>query len=381
MTKDRGEYMKLSMPTGALQIAGIALLLILGLYFSQAPSKEDVMKTSVIETAKPKDNGAPYVSIAKPSTKENVIEITGTGSIVVRNSIDLVPQVSGRIVWVANSFRRGGSFKSNQRLLQIDPKDFELALAQAQADRQSAESNYQLTKAQSEAAISNYAILNPGIEVPPLVAKTPQLEQAKAQIAAAEAREEIAKLDLERTKFSLPFDGRVVDSQAEVGQLLNRGQKFGEAFDIKSIEALVPISPRDLESIQPAVGRTAKVRIGIQDFTAKIARVSPNLDERTRFAQLYLDIESVGNLYPGSFIDVTIEGPRLQNTILLPEAAEQINESVWTVSEGKLTKKQPKFINRNVTGIVVESFSLGEGVVLGTVPGAREGMAVTTEVN
>ena len=373
--------MKLSMPTGALQIAGIALLLILGLYFSQAPSKEDVMKTSVIETAKPKDAGAPYVSIAKPSTKENVIEITGTGSIVVRNSIDLVPQVSGRIVWVANSFRRGGSFKSNQRLLQIDPKDFELALAQAQADRQSAESNYQLTKAQSEAAISNYAILNPGIEVPPLVAKTPQLEQAKAQIAAAEAREEIAKLDLERTKFSLPFDGRVVDSQAEVGQLLNRGQKFGEAFDIKSIEALVPIAPRDLENIQPAVGRTAKVRIGIQDFTAKIARVSPNLDERTRFAQLYLDIESVGNLYPGSFIDVTIEGPRLQNTILLPEAAEQINESVWTVSEGKLTKKQPKFINRNVTGIVVESFSLGEGVVLGTVPGAREGMVVTTKVN
>ena len=177
------------------------------------------------------------------------------------------------------------------------------------------------------------------------------------------------------------FEGRVVDSQAEVGQLLNQGQKFGEAFDIKSIEALVPISPRDLENIQPAVGRTAKVRIGVQDFNAKIARVSPNLDERTRFAQLYLDIESVGNLYPGSFIDVTIEGPRLQNTVLLPEAAEQINESVWTVSDGKLTKKQPKFINRNVTGIVVESFSLGEGVVLGTVPGAREGMAVTTEVN
>ena len=78
---------------------------------------------------------------------------------------------------------------------------------------------------------------------------------------------------------------------------------------------------------------------------------------------------------------MTIEGPRLQNTVLLPEAAEQINESVWTVSDGKLIKKQPKFINRNITGIVVESFSLGEGVVLGTVPGAREGMAVTTEVN
>ena len=241
------------MPTGALQIAGIALLLILGLYFSQAPSKEEVMESSVIETAKPKKTDVPYVSIAKPSTKENVIEIAGTGSIVVRNSIDLQPQVSGRIVWVAKSFRRGGGFKSNQRLLQIDPKDFELALAQAQADRQSAESNYQLTKAQSEAAISNYAILNPGIEVPPVVAKRALLVHAYGQIDAGVARDGIAKLDLERTKFSLPFDGRVVDSQAEVGQLLNLGQKFGEAFDIKSIEALVPISPSDLANIQPAV--------------------------------------------------------------------------------------------------------------------------------
>ena len=184
---------------------------------------------------------------------------------------------------------------------------------------------------------------------------------------------------MERTRFSLPFDGRVVDSQAEVGQLLNQGQKFGEAFDIKSIEALVPISPRDLENIQPAIGRTAKVRIGIQDFTAKIAESHQNLDERTRFAQLYLDIESIGNLYPGSFIDVTIEGPKLQNTVLLPEAAEQINESVWTVSDGKLTKNSLNLLIGVVTGIVVESFSLGEGVVLGTVPGAREGMAVTTE--
>ena len=373
--------MKLPMPIGALQIAGIVLLLILGVYFSQAPSKEEVMKTSVIETAKPKDRSAPFVVIARPKIKDNVIEITGTGTIIVRNAIDLVPQVTGRIIWVAESFRTGGSFKSNQRLLQIDPKDFELALSQAKADRLSAESNFQLTKAQSEAAVSNYAILNPESEVPPLVAKTPQLEQAKAQIAAAKAREDIAKLDLERTRFSLPFNGRVVDSQAEIGQLLNRGQKFGEAFDIKSIEALVPISPRDLENIQPAIGRSAKVRIGAQDFSATVARVSPTLDERTRFAKLYLTIEMSGNLYPGSFIDVSIEGPRLENTILLPEAAEQINGSIWTVNEGKLIKKKPKFINRNMAGIVVENFPLGDGVVLGTIPGAKEGMTVQAKVN
>jgi len=373
--------MKLPTPKGLIQIAVIVFVTAIALYFSQAPSEEEAMANIGIEVGKPRSDSAPYVSITQPIIEENEIEVRGTGSIVVRNSVDLVTEVTGRVIWVAPSFKRGGSFKTNERLLQIDPKDFQLALAQAKADRQSAESNYQLTKAQSEAAIANYAILNPDAKVPPLVAKTPQLEQAQAQIAAALAREQIAQLDLSRTNFSLPFNGRVVDSQAEIGQLLNRGQKFGEAFDIESIEALVPISPKDLEILRPAVGRKAKVALGNTNFEAFVARVSPNLDERTRFAQLYLKLNNTNNLYPGSFIDVVVKGPKLQDTILLPEAAEQINESIWTVKDGKLTKVVPKFINRQIQGIIVENFNIEEGIVLGTVPGAKEGMAVTTEPN
>ena len=370
--------MKLPISRGVLQIAAIVLITLIAIYYSQAPSEEEAIENIGIKVGKPRGDSTPYVSIAMPKATENAIEVRGTGSIVVRNSVDLVTEVTGRVIWVAPSFRRGGSFKANERLLQIDPKDFQLALAQANADKLSAESNYQLTKAQSEAAISNYAILNPGVEVPPLVAKTPQLEQAQAQIAAASAREEIAQLDLSRTNFSLPFNGRVVDSQAEIGQLLNRGQRFGEAFDIESIEASVPISPKDLEILKPAVGRTAQVSLGKTTLQATVARVSPNLDERTRFAQLYLKLERTANLYPGSFIDVVVNGPTLKNTILLPESAEQINESIWVVKNKTLTKVTPNFINRQVQGIITDNFEIEDGIVLGTVPGAKEGMSVTT---
>ena len=374
--------MKLPISRGVLQIAAIVLITLIAIYYSQAPSEEEAMENIGIKVGKPSGDSTPYVSIAMPKATENAIEVRGTGSIVVRNSVDLVTEVTGRVIWVAPSFRRGGSFKANERLLQIDPKDFQLALAQANADKLSAESNYQLTKAQSEAAISNYAILNPGVEVPPLVAKTPQLEQAQAQIAAASAREEIAQLDLSRTNFSLPFNGRVVDSQAEIGQLLNRGQRFGEAFDIESVEASVPISPKDLEKLKPAVGRTAQVSLGNTTLQATVARVSPNLDERTRFAQLYLKLERTANLYPGSFIDVVVNGPTLKNTILLPESAEQINESIWIVKNKTLTKVTPNFINRQVQGIITDNFEIEDGIVLGTVPGAKEGMSVaTTEPN
>ena len=114
--------------------------------------------------------------------------------------------------------------------------------------------------------------------MPPLVAKTPQLEQAQAQISAAQAREDIARLALSRTTFTLPFDGRVVSSKAEQGLLLKDGQAFGEVFASDSIEALVPISPSHLQLISPALGRLAKLNIDGQEYTAQIVRVSTDLD-------------------------------------------------------------------------------------------------------
>lgn len=367
------------LPIGIIQIAVIGVVAVIAFYSAQAPSEEELLEASAIAIAPQSDNEAVYVSVAKLKPQDHFVEVRGTGSVVLRNSIDLVLQLSGRVVWVSETFRKGGSFEAGQNLLRIDPKDFELAVAQASADLLAAESNYQLVKAESEAAIANYAILHGEKDVPPLVAKTPQVEQAKAQIAAASAREQIALLDLMRTDFSLPFDGRVVDSQAEVGQFLNQGQKFGEVFDVASIEALVPISPRDLLSLKPAIGRRASLSLGDFQLQATIARVSPTLDERTRFAQIYLALENATDVYPGSFFNVVFEGPRLENTILLPEAAEQINESVWVVSDNKLKRSQPKFINRQTSGVIVESFDSGDGVVLGKVPGAKEGMMVKAE--
>ena len=367
------------LPIGIIQIVAIGVVAVIAFYSAQAPSEEELLEASVIVSAPQGNNDAVYVSVAQVGPQDHFLEVRGTGSVVVRNSIDLVLQLSGRVVWVSETFRKGGSIEAGQSLLRIDPKDFELAVAQAEADRFAAESNHQLVKAESEAAIANYAILHPGKDVPPLVAKTPQVDQAKAQIAAASAREQIALLDLMRTDFSLPFDGRVVDSQAEVGQFLNQGQKFGEVFDVASVEALVPISTDDLSILQPAIGRRARVSLGGFQLQATVARVSPNLDERTRFAQLYLTLENATGVLPGSFFNVVVEGPRLENTILLPEAAEQINRSVWVVSDNRLRRSQPRFINRQTSGVIVESFDSGDGVVLGTVAGAKEGMMVTTE--
>ena len=142
----------------------------------------------------------------------------------------------------------------------IDRRDFELAYDQAKADVATAVATLMLQRAEGDAAKANYALLNPGQAVPALVAKTPQIAQAVARLEAARSRLEVAALELERTAFSLAFDGRVTESSAEIGQVLSRGQSFGRAFAQDALEIVAPLAADDIKRLQPVLGRNATVR-------------------------------------------------------------------------------------------------------------------------
>jgi RND family efflux transporter MFP subunit len=359
---------------GSLQIVGILAFIGLAIAIAREPAAAE--RPGGGDPRARATSPAPFVTVVHPTQATNPVSVDTTGTIVVRNRIDLTPQITGRVASVAPALRAGGSFKAGETLLTIERRDFDLALTQAEADVDAARASLLLTRAESDAAISNYAILNPGKQAPPLVAKTPQIEQAKAAIAAAEARRDIAALDLERTAFSLPFDGRVVASTAEIGQLLNKGQSFGNAFAVEAVEAVVPISPADLAKLSPAVGRTAHVSFAGRTIPASVARVSSELDERTRFAELYLSLDDQVALAPGTFVDVAVEGPQLPDTFMLPESAEQVGGKLWVVDNDQLAEIEPTLLARTRDGLIVRAFDTKNGLVVGSVPGGRAGLSV-----
>ncbi|MDE0054873.1 MAG: efflux RND transporter periplasmic adaptor subunit [Gammaproteobacteria bacterium] len=362
---------------GPVQILAVAAVVLAALFFSRAPSKEDVLgaegSTSFGRSAPP-----PVVRVIQPTSANRALTVVTTGSVNVRNHVGLSPQITGRVAVVSPNLRAGGSFAAGEELLVIDPSDFELAVEQAQADVESAESTLLLQQAEGDAARLNYAILHPGEAVPPLVARVPQIEQAKARVASARARAKVAALELSRTRFSLPFAGRVTEAVAEAGQLLTKGQSFGKAFALDAVEAVGFVGQDDLRRISPAVGRRASVRAGVTVLPASVERVSAELDERTRFARVFLSFDEVPELPPGTFVDIEIEGPSLANTFTLPEAAEQVGAEVWIVDGGQLDVVRPTVLGRDGGGIVVGAFDYADGVVIGAVPGARRGLTVVT---
>ena len=355
---------------GTTQVVVVIALVLLALLYARTPDNNDnALQISAGEDPKP------LINVFHPVAGANMLIVAATGSVDVRNRVALTPQVTGRVVSISPSLRVGGTFAAGEQLLVIDPRDFQLAFEAAEADVATAESDLKLEQARSDAARANYDLLHPGEEVPALVARVPQIAQAEARLAAARARQRVAALDLERTVFSLPFAGTVTRTSAEVGQLLSRGQSFGEVFADDAIEVVAPISADNLKRLSPAVGRRARISDPYRTFDAVVEKVSAELDSRTRFATLYLKVTGEPPV-PGTFVTVEIDGPVFADTFLLPDAAEQANDRVWIVADGELRAVSTPTFGRTADGWITQAFDPEDGIVLGAVPGAQEGQAV-----
>lgn len=367
---------------GFIQVAAIVAFMVVAILFAQ--ERTEPAATAGAPAATNTGVGlvaqALVVKVLLPQVQTSSETLVTTGSVVVRNPVALVSQVSGRIQFIAPVLKVGGAFAADDLLLRIDSQDFQLAVALAQAEIDSAQANLALQQAQSEAAIANYALLNGNKTVPPLVAKLPQIQQGQAQLAGARARAQIARLNLARTELRMPFAGKITQTSAEVGQLLTQGVAFGQVFAVDAVEASVPIAPTALRRLKPIVGRSAQVSDGVAEVTATVERLSAELDAQTRFARLYLRLPP-DSMPPGTFVQVSFAGPTLENTLLLPIAAEQANGRVWTVSAGRLVAAEPTIHYRTPTHLVAEAFSIGEGIVVGAVPGGREGLAVEVSLS
>ena len=132
------------------------------------------------------------------------MSISSQGTIRPRTESTLVPQVSGVITWVSNSWASGGFFAQDEVLLRIDPTDYELATAKAEASV--AQAGLRLAREEQEADVArreweNLLKTDPTMarKASPLLLRAPQVAEAKASLGAARAALEKARLDISRT--------------------------------------------------------------------------------------------------------------------------------------------------------------------------------------
>ena len=348
---------------GYVQLVLIVAAVAVALWFARAPDRIEREAPAGLTDEKAK----PAVSVIRPEPVAHSLTVELTGSVRMERRTRIASEVVGRVVFVSPKFASGGSIAANETFIRIDPAGFDLEVEAAEQALREAEIRAEMERARGEEDANT-------------------LELAEAGVMKARVALEQARLQLERTRISLPYDVRVVRSDVAVGELVGPAElvgpssRLGVVYPPGALEVDTPIETRALEHLAPVIGRSAEVHAGGRTWPAEVVRVSSVVSPKTRLASLFLRFEEGSPSdplpFPGTFVEVAITGPSHENVYVLPESVVQERGSVWVVDGGTLRSFVPRALGRTGDGWVVEAFDAGEGVVVGTLPGARAGLAV-----
>lgn len=388
------------MPRQRLQI--LLALLILGAGIGIAALLKYTRKAP--EKAEQK-NVAPLVKVQTVRQQDIQIVVQGYGTVQPKVEAEVVPQVSGKVVAVNPDFKDGGFIRASKALITIDRRDYELAVQGAEAEVAKAEVDLDLEKAEAEVSREEWEQLNPGREPPSaLIVREPQIRQAQTRLEAAKAVLATAKLHLERTRVSLPFDGRVVSETVDLGQYVSAGQSVGKIYGIEAVEIEVPLEDRELAwfdipsnpifingSGTTKIGSEVEVRSqfagGNHTWQGYVVRTTGQIDKTSRLVSVVIEVSEPFKgangrppLVPGMFVELLIKGRTLKKAILVPRYAVHNGNQVWVVGDGRLNIRELKIVRKDKTyAYVVSGLEDGDVIVLSSVDTVTDGMRVRTE--
>jgi len=366
------------------------IILIFGLFISFVISSTEPKPNKGIEIPKPT-----AVFYDNPQKKDVTLRVTTNGEVRSVTEINVIPQVSGRIIQVADEFIDGGNIKKGQPLIWIDDRDYRLATISAESRVAQAKKLLEREIAESELAKKDWEELGEG-EASPLTLRIPQLEEARALLNAAEADLEKAKLNLERTVINLPFDGLIKKKNAGIGQYVNAGSILGSAFSTEKVLIPLPLTDTELSYLGLPLGYESKgyfdgpkvvFRSYISrkniEWSGRITRTSGSIDSQTRLVYAYAEVLNPYDEDPplaiGTYVDAEIEGNFISNGFILPIAAIKNDNEIYVIDQNsKLKIKKIEIVGTEEDKVIVKGdISELDMVVISTINTGYEGMELT----
>ena len=227
----------------------------------------------------------------------------------------------------------------------------------------------------------------------PLALRTSQRETAEVNLQGATSGLERAELNLRRTRLRAPFNATVVTESLDVGQRVGPGAPVARLVGTDEFWVRVGIRVEALRDIEvPGVnaerGSEVKVVQRLADGTSlqrkgRVLRLVDQLDASTRRAQLLigvLDPLSAHEGLPllvGAYVEVAIDGHRVDGIVPLPQEAIHDGHAVWVVRDGRLERRGIRVRFAEAASVYVDGLGAGDSVVVTPLSTPVEGMTVT----
>jgi RND family efflux transporter MFP subunit len=325
------------------------------------------------------------------------VQIQATGTVQTAMSVNVVPQVSGRVVRLGRNFETGGFVKKGHLLFEIEADDYQLAAEKSRAEVANAE--YELARVESQARVARLewerVKLDDKRPPNPLVLYEPQLKNARAGLAGAKANVRQRMLDIGRTKIYAPFNCRISAKSVDPGQYVTAGQVAAKVAGTDVAEIVIPVPIEELQWLvvpraaeqtgSPAqiVLNTGRVKHAWQ---GRIDRSLGEVDVQSRMTRLVVKVpDPYGlkqtdaqpmDLAEGLFVDVFLTGRTLEQVYAIPTSALRHQETLWMMAaDGTLDILQVQVLRREKDSVLVRgALPAGQALVTTQVSGAAQGM-------
>jgi multidrug efflux system membrane fusion protein len=258
-----------------------------------------------------------------------------SGRLEAIDRVEVRPRVAGAILSV--HFREGALVKQGDLLVTIDPAPYAAAVSQAQAEVAAAESKLDLAKVELDRGqrLSDSRTISQS----DFDTRSSNYSEAQANLKAAQAALQTAQLNLDYTQVRAPIAGRVGKIEVTVGNLVAAGSASPALTTLVSVD---PIYASFNANEQVVTDALAQLPAGdgvvppVEQIPVQIGTASDNgtpitgrlqlIDNEVDAASGTVAVRAVfdnpgGRLIPGQFVRVRMGQPKAENKILISDRA------------------------------------------------------------
>ena len=339
------------------------------------------------------------VVVGRAVQKDVPVDLASIGNVEAFATISVRAQVTGTLQAVR--FTEGDFVKAGQLLFTIDPRPYEAAVHQAEANLARdqallAQADAQLTKdvanekystAEAErltsllerglvpkdqteqgkaSAQANSAVVN---------ADKAAIEGAKAQLVAQEAAVESARLQLAYTQIKSPIDGRTGNLMAKAGNLVTANTtELITITQVTPVYVTFTLPAEHLNEVKPAGGASLPVMAtpqttGAQPAKGTLTFVDNVVDPTTDTIKLKATFPNEDrSLWPGQFARVSLRVATIEHATVVPSEAVQLGQDgqfVFLVRSDQTVEQRPVKVGQTVDQdiVIASGIEPGDAVV------------------
>jgi RND family efflux transporter MFP subunit len=366
---DRKTAKARSGPPRWIWLGGLALLLLLGGFLGW---RATLGRTPQVQVA--------FATRSAPGARTAGAVLTGSGYVVTGEKyISIGVRVPGRVdAYLVDESER---VAKGQPLVQLDRRDYDAALRQAEAALDLSRATLELRRLEVE----RLRVLR-GQDVASqsqLDVKESELRVAQAQVRQAEAEIAQARVNLDYTTLRAPTDGVILAKLKEVGEMAVPGGFAGSGdlirmANLEDMRAEVDINEMDLAKVR--LGQSAEVvpdAFPDRKYEAKVVKLYPQVNRQKGTLKVEVGIPGADEwLRPDTSVRITFlddatpqAGAAEAAVVTAPRAALRAEAGasfVWVVTQERLRKQSVSLGRELGDRVVVESGLLGgEALVLG----------------